>query len=79
MHDIPGTAPGTLISKVVKNHDIAEKMRLSHKVQADTLDMFKDQYRPKDPLQDPFWKEHQYQQQMLEHQKQVYTAANGLR
>lgn len=63
-HDIPGANPGSLISKVVKNHDIAQKIRLSNNVQADALDHFKDRYiKAKDPLDDPFWKEYEQHQQ----------------
>ena len=74
VQDIPGATPGSLKSKVLRNHEMAEKIRLAHTVQPDSLDRFRVQYQKvKDPLEDPFWKDYQGQQQKLDFGRQVQT------
>lgn len=58
-HDIPGALPGTLQSKVVKNYELAQKLRKTgspddgnRKQSEDTLDQFKREYQAKYAIKD---------------------------
>jgi len=46
--DIPGAKPGTLQSKTVKNHDLANKIRQGKAIE-DSLDKFQQQNRNSSP------------------------------
>lgn len=54
-HDIPGATPGTLQSKVVKNYELAQKLRktssqdeaIKQRQSEDSLDQFRREYQAK--------------------------------